>query len=159
MTHVLGIDPGTHRLGWGVISGTPSKQHRVTSGCLESRPGTKSDVYLPYLYDNLVKIIIEHRPHYIGLETLLFQKNVKTAITVAEARGVILLVAAQHHIPVISLAPNSIKSAVGGSGNAAKQEVTRMVGLLLGVDVHQLIDDETDALAIAIATMVINHSL
>ncbi len=150
----MGIDPGTHRVGWGVISGNSSKQTVVAQGCLEFPPGTPPTVYLPQIHSQLSKLITTHHPELLGLETLLFQTNVKTAISVAQARGVILLTAAQTHLPVIEIAPNTVKSAVAGTGSAGKLEVERMVRLLLGLGSAKLLDDTTDALAIALAALV-----
>lgn len=154
MLSILGIDPGTHRLGWGVISGSATKQSYIASGCLENAPHTTPDVYLPSIHKEISTIITQYHPDIIGIESLLFQKNVSTAISVAEARGIIRLVAAQNNIPVVESAPNTIKLAVAGSGSTGKAEVTRMVGLLLGLDVSKKRDDELDALAVAICTLV-----
>lgn len=154
MKRVLGVDPGTHRVGWGIIEGTAAKQTTVGYGCIESKSGTDSSTYLPKIESVLQQLIDQYQPDLLGLETLLFQKNVKTAISVAEARGVILLTAAKNNLPVLELAPNSIKLAVAGSGSAGKLEVERMVGLLLGLDTKRLLDDTTDALASAIAALV-----
>ena len=156
MAVILGIDPGTHRLGWGVVSGNPSKQSYIDSGCIENKPGTTPDIYLPNIYQEISSIIAKYNPDIIGIESLLFQKNVNTAIPVAEARGIIRLIAASNHISVIESAPNTIKLAVAGSGSANKFEVTRMVGLLLGIEVSKKRDDELDALAVAISTIVTN---
>lgn len=154
MKRILGIDPGTHRLGWGVIEGTPAKQNIIAYGCIESPKGTKPAEYLLTIESSLQKIIQEYKPQAVGIETLLFQKNISTAITVAQARGVVLLVSAQNALLVTELAPNAVKSAVAGSGSAEKRDVERMVGLLLRVDTTKLLDDTTDALAIAIAGLV-----
>lgn len=154
MVRVLGIDPGTHRVGWGIIEGTPSKHKIVAFGCIESKPGTQFLDYLPTINSSLTKIMGDFAPDILGIETLLFQKNVSTAITVAQARGVILLSATQNRLPIIELAPNTVKSAVTGAGNAGKKDVERMVGLLLHIDTNKILDDTTDALAIAIAALV-----
>ncbi|GAB4027265.1 MAG: crossover junction endodeoxyribonuclease RuvC [Candidatus Microgenomates bacterium] len=159
MLTILGIDPGTHRLGWGVISGNSSKSSYVASGCLENSAHTGAEIYLPTIYQKIGKIISSYQPNVIGIESLLFQKNVSTAISVAEAKGVIRLVAAQNNIPVIESAPTSIKLAVAGSGSADKNEVTRMVGLLLGIKVFKKRDDELDALAVAISTIMTKKRL
>jgi crossover junction endodeoxyribonuclease RuvC len=151
---VLGVDPGTHRVGWGIIEGTAAKQKIVACGCVESKPGTPSTIYLPLIEKSLVDICKTYNPEIVGIETLLFQKNVSTAITVAQARGIILLTAGKNNLKITELAPNSIKSAVAGNGAARKEDVERMVGLLLGIDTRKLLDDTTDALAIAIATLV-----
>mgnify|MGYP003969679747 FL=1 len=154
---VLGIDPGTHRIGWAIVEGNPSKQTALKHGCLESPPKPPSSVYLPKIYDFLTSLMDEHDLDAVGIESLLFQKNVKTAISVAEARGVIELVGYQHHLPVHTLAPNTIKSAVAGHGGASKLDVIRMVGLLLNIDASKLIDDECDALAVGMTTIITNY--
>lgn len=156
MAVIVGIDPGTHRLGWGVVSGNPSKQSYLASGCIESAPHTTPEIYLPNIHREMSAIIAKYHPDIIGIESLLFQKNVNTAIPVAEARGIIRLIAASSNIPVIETAPNTIKLSVAGSGSAGKNEVTRMVGLLLGIEVSKKRDDELDALAVAISTLVTN---
>lgn len=156
MAVILGIDPGTHRLGWGIISGNASKQSYIASGCIENAPHTTPDIYLPNIHREISTIITQFQPDIIGIESLLFQKNVNTAIPVAEARGIIRLIAAGNNISVIETAPNTIKLAVAGSGSANKTEVTRMVGLLLGIEVSKKRDDELDALAVAISTLVSN---
>lgn len=150
---VLGIDPGTHRVGWGVIEKTGSKCGAVAHGCLEFPPHTASTTYLPLLQERIIKLLHDHNPDRLGIETLLFQKNVKTAISVAEARGVILLAAAESSIPVVERAPNRVKLATTGHGDSNKRAVARMVGLLLGVNTKGLLDDEVDALAIAYASL------
>lgn len=156
MTKVLGIDPGTHRLGWGVIQGSPQKQTILDCGCIESDASTTSSVYLKKIKSELDQIISKNNPDLLAIETLLFQKNVKTAISVAEARGVMLLAAAEANLNVVEYAPNTIKSTVAGVGNAGKKEVEKMVSLLLGVNTAKLLDDTTDALAVAI-TGIVTH--
>lgn len=151
---VLGIDPGTHRLGWAVVEGTPNKQQSLQHGCLDLPPGSTPSFYLPKIFRLVNRLISTHSPDVLGLETLLFQKNLKTAVTVAEARGVIELSAAQQSLSVVQLAPNTIKSCVAGHGGASKVELARMVGLLLETNVTNLLDDEVDALAIAMSTII-----
>ena len=147
---ILGIDPGTHRVGWGIIEGPARDPVLVQCGCIESAPHTPKDRYLQKIAKDLGDILRSYTPDVVSLETLLFQKNVKTAISVAEARGVIIQTVAAHGIPVAEYAPNTVKSAVGGSGKAGKREVERMVGLLLNIHAEKLLDDTTDALAIAL---------
>jgi len=155
MARVLGIDPGTHRIGWGVIDGTPSRSLLVGCGCIEFPKNTQKSEYLLKLQAEIESLLLKYHPDKIGIESIFAQKNVKTAITVAEARGVILYTFAKQGMVWSELSPNTIKSAVAGAGNAGKSEVCRMVGLLLGVDTKALLDDVTDALAVAIATQAI----
>lgn len=156
---VLGIDPGTHRVGWGVIEGTAARQKLVACGCIENKPGTKSPHYLVEIERGISEVIATYQPIRVGIETLLFQKNISTAISVAQARGVLILTAAKNSLEIAEIAPNTVKSAVGGSGSARKDEVERMVGLLLGITTHNLLDDTTDALAIAIAAMAVRKQI
>lgn len=155
MTKVLGIDPGTHRLGWGVISGTPSRSDLEGCGCIELPKGTGTAEYLLKIQTEIENLILKYQPDKIGIEALFVQKNLKTAMTVSEARGVILYTFAKHGHSWTELSPNTIKSSVAGAGNAGKAEVQRMVGLLLRLDSQQLLDDTTDALAVALATQAI----
>lgn len=152
MTRVLGIDPGTHRIGWGVVDGRPTRSHLVGCGCIELPKGTGTAEYLLKIQSEIQNLLFKYSPDKIGIEALFVQKNLKTAMTVAEARGVILYTFAKHGLTWVELSPNTIKSAVGGAGNADKGEVERMVGLLLRLDTSKLLDDTTDALAAALAT-------
>ncbi len=155
MTRVLGIDPGTHRLGWGIIDGTPSRSHLVACGCLESPKDTGVSVSLLKIQAEIENLILKYQPEKVGIEALFAQKNLKTVLSVAQARGVILYTLAKHGLSWTELSPNSIKSSVAGAGNAGKVEVARMVGLLLRLDTSKLLDDTTDALAVALATQAL----
>lgn len=160
MSNFLGIDPGTHRMGWGIINGTPTKPQLVDCGCLEFPPGTKATEYLVGIHNFLQDLLSRHRVDQAGLEKLFAQNNQKTVISVAEARGVILMSLAQAGIVCQEFSPNTIKSVVAGSGSAGKVEVRRMIGLQLGVDPTKLLDDTTDALAVALcAKVTMNHNL
>jgi crossover junction endodeoxyribonuclease RuvC len=152
MTRTLGIDPGTHRLGWAIIDGTSSKPLFIACDCLELPRKTGPAEYLPKIQSTVEALIQKYKPERIGIEALFAQKNVTTAISVAEARGVILYTFAKLGYSWTELSPNTIKSAVTGAGNADKIDVERMVGLLLKIDTNKLLDDTTDALAIALAT-------
>ena len=150
MARVLGIDPGTHRIGWGIIEGTPSRSHLVGCGCIELPKGTDKAEYLLKIQAEIENLLLKYSPDKIGIEALFVQKNLKTVTSVAEARGVILYTFAKHGLTWSEYSPNTIKSCVAGAGNASKQEVERMVGLLLRIDSNKLLDDTTDALAVAL---------
>lgn len=152
MTRVLGIDPGTHRIGWGILDGNPSRSILIGCGCIELPKGTSIAQYLLKIQVEIESLLLKYNPDKIGIESLFVQKNLKTVITVAQARGVILYTFAKHGLTWTELSPNTIKSAVAGVGNAGKGEVERMVGLLLRLDTSKLLDDTTDALAVALAT-------
>jgi crossover junction endodeoxyribonuclease RuvC len=105
---------------------------------------------LASLYEQLQEIILLHRPDSSAVEKLFFQKNVKTALSVGQGRGVVLLALAQAHLPVGEYTPNEIKQAVTGYGSAGKQQMQEMVRLLLRLDKRPKPDDAADALAVAI---------
>lgn len=153
---ILGIDPGTHRIGWGVINKSGSSSRLVAAGVIELPRHTVESIYLQELYINLTGLLSEHKPELVAIEKLFFQNNVKTAMTVAEGRGVILLCVAQASVPYVEYSPNTIKSAVAGNGSAHKPEVTRMVGLTLRCNTTTMLDDTCDALAVAL-TASTNH--
>ena len=146
---VLGIDPGTAALGYGIVERTGSRLREVDHGCLV----TSADLSLPErllaihsLVDELLSL---HQPKLLGIERLFFSRNVQTAFGVGQARGVVLLAAAQHGTPVREATPNEVKSAITGYGAADKEQVQRMVQLVLGMSELPRPDDAADALAIA----------
>ncbi len=147
----LGLDPGTTRIGYGVVSreGTPFRYHAGgilgVSGSLHER--------LSQIAPPLKKLIHQFRPDVAVVETLIFAKNKKTAMQVAEGRGVLIATLVGCGLPLIELAPSSVKAAVAGSGNASKQAVAKMVWYTLQMPPPEepFVDDATDALALAIA--------
>lgn len=153
MPTILGIDPGTHRLGWALLAGTLAKPTLLQSGCLQTPAHAPSSTYLPLIYTHLQSLLERYRPSYLALETLVFARNKTTALSVAQSRGVILLTAAQTSLPVLELAPNQVKLAVAGHGHASKQELRRMLRLLLKQPFTQTLDDELDAVAIALTAL------
>jgi crossover junction endodeoxyribonuclease RuvC len=147
---ILGIDPGTTRIGYGVIE-KKGKTTPVSYGTIElvfCEHGT----HLHNLSKELQKIIQEHNPDYIGVEKLFFSKNKKTALTVAEARGVILLTALQNNIAIKQFSPTEIKSTITGWGKSDKKTVEKCVALSLGLSSVKGYDDASDALAVALRT-------
>jgi len=153
MVKVLDIDPGTHRVGWGLIEGTVTKQRHLASGCIEVPPHTELGSYLQNLYSEITLLLKTHQPELVAIEKLFFQKNAKTAISVAQARGVILLAIVENNLPFVEYSPNTIKSVVAGNGQSDKKTIERMIRLLLGVDTAN-VDDTSDALAIAITGLI-----
>jgi len=153
--NILGIDPGTHRLGWAVVTGSTQHPQLLKSGCLDLPPRTSSSSYLPTIYQELKTIISTYHPTVAGIEKLFAQHNQKTVISVAESRGVVLLTLAEAGIPVFEYSPNTIKSTVAGTGASTKIEVERMVRLLLNLGNAKLLDDTFDALAIALTVQIL----
>lgn len=148
---VLGIDPGTAALGYGVIERTGATLRALDFGCITTTPDEPLPVRLLRIHDALSELIRTHRPDLMGVERLFFSKNAQTAFGVGQARGVVLLAAAQGGIPVREATPSEIKVGVTGFGNADKEQVGRMVTVILGLDAVPTPDDTADALACAIA--------
>lgn len=153
---VFGIDPGTTRIGYGIIKKDGPKLIHVDSGLL-ALPKGAYEKRLPGVEKSLETLIKKNRPEKVGLENLFFVKNQKTGIRVAEARGVILNFFLKRGVPVFEVTPTEVKLAVAGDGRASKEAVIKMVNFFLNLGPIKLIDDAADALAIAIA--VSNKSL
>ena len=146
----LGIDPGTAACGFGVVALEDGRLRLVDAGRVRTEPVEADAERLRRLHAALAGLVGEHRPDWIGVERLFFQRNVRTAMAVGQARGVALLVAAEAGIPVDEPTPNEVKQAVCGNGSADKHQVAVMVGRLLQIDLTGVADDATDALAVAI---------
>ncbi|MFA6365037.1 MAG: crossover junction endodeoxyribonuclease RuvC [Candidatus Paceibacterota bacterium] len=146
---ILGIDPGTVRVGYGIIETEKNTLRYIASGILPLPPTTGS-LRLTSIEKELRNIITLYCPQKVGVEKLFFSKNKKTALAVAEARGVIINTILSYALPLSEFTPNEVKVAATGSGNASKQAVAKMVSLLLHIPTSKLLDDTTDALAIAI---------
>ena len=147
---VLGIDPGTAALGWGVIESRSGRLRMVDSGLLETRPDASLPQRLLSIHTGLDELIALHQPDLLAVERLFFSRNVQTAFAVGQARGVVLLAAAQAEVPVREATPSEVKVAVTGHGRADKDQVGRMVAVCLGLPAALRSDDTSDALAIAI---------
>ncbi len=146
---VLGIDPGTASLGYGIVERTGGRLREVDHGCLTTSPDLSLPERLLAIHALVDELISLHQPDLLGIERLFFSRNVQTAFAVGQARGVVLLAAAQHGTPVREATPNEVKSAITGYGAADKEQVQRMVQLVLGMSELPRPDDAADALAIA----------
>jgi crossover junction endodeoxyribonuclease RuvC len=147
---VLGIDPGTAALGYGIVERTGSRLRLVDAGCLETPASWALPQRLLTIHRLVVDQIELHRPDLVAVERLFFSKNAQTAFAVGQARGVVLLAAAAAEVPVREATPNEVKTAVTGYGAADKEQVGRMVALLLDLEAPPSPDDAADAVAIAI---------
>ena len=147
---VLGIDPGTAITGYGLVSEEKSQAVAIAYGAIT----TPSDLPLPdrlkLLQRDLAAVIEQQRPDQAAVEQLFFNKNVRTALAVGHARGVVLLTLAQASVPIYEYTPLAVKLAVTGNGRADKAQVQQMVTLLLNLSKVPKPDDVADALAIAI---------
>ncbi len=148
---ILGIDPGTGICGFGVLEvrkkGAPIL---IDSGAIKTPPHTPLSDRLLDIYDSLHEIIKEDKPDCVAIEKLFFMQNITTGISVAEARGVVMLVCAQEKLPVYEYSPNEVKKAMTGYGHAYKKQLQQMVRVYLHMDEVIKPDDAADAVAIAI---------
>lgn len=147
---VFGIDPGYAIVGWGAISFKQNTYKTLGYGSVETQAHTNFNSRLEYIYDELYSILSRCRPDALAIERLYFQTNQKTAIKVAQARGVTLLAAQKLKIPIFEYTPLQVKTAVTGYGKAKKPQVMEMTRRLLKLDEMPKPDDTADALAIAI---------
>ena len=148
----LGVDPGSATLGYGIVEEGPDGLRSLGHGVVATSPSDAMPDRLLAIHRELGAIVDLHRPALIGVERLFFSANVQTALAVGQARGVILLVAAERGIPVREATPGEVKVAVTGYGKADKEQVGRMVATLLRLETRPTPDDAADALAIAIWT-------
>ena len=147
---ILGIDPGLAIVGWGVIEAHRGQFRPIACGDINTPAHTPVEDRLELIYRDLTRIIEKYKPEEVAVEELFFTNNITTGITVAEARGVILLVCRQHGIPIHEYTPPQVKQAVVGYGKAEKRQVIAMVTSLLKLSSPPKPDDTADALAIAL---------
>ena len=145
----MGVDPGIARVGWSIIEPMGQLIKPISYGCIETDKEKNPETRLSEVYDALMSILATHHPDCMAVEDLYFSTNAKTAISVGQSRGVVLLAASKSQTPVVSYSPLVVKRAVTGDGTADKKQVTRMVVLSLKLTVTPKLDDTTDALAIA----------
>ncbi|HEY8741532.1 MAG TPA: crossover junction endodeoxyribonuclease RuvC [Chloroflexota bacterium] len=156
---VLGIDPGSARMGYGVVDSDGSDLTTVTFGCMETSPDWSAAERLHLLHQDLTVLLERFAPQEVAIEELFFAKNARTAISVAQARGVALLAAAQFGCRIAEYTPLQVKVGVVGYGRAEKAQVQHMVTLLLHLAEPPRPDDTADALAVAICHCFRRQSL
>jgi crossover junction endodeoxyribonuclease RuvC len=147
---IIGIDPGTGILGFGVVDVVKGKARMVTAGVITTPAHTPIDERLEEIFDGLTEIIAETKPEVMSIEQLFFSRNVTTAISVAQARGVAMLTGRRARLPIAEYTPMQIKQTLTGYGKADKKQVQEMVRLHLGLKDVPKPDDCADALAAAI---------
>lgn len=147
---ILGIDPGTGILGFGIIEVEKGKTHLVDAGVIRTPVHEDDAVRLETIYDELMDIIAASKPTVMSVEKLFFARNVTTAMTVSQARGVVLLCARQTQLEIFEYTPLQIKMAITSYGRADKKQVQEMVRVILGLNEVPKPDDCADALAAAI---------
>jgi len=147
MKRIISLDPGIGRTGYAVLEKEDQTTRALDYGCIETQVNGELQSRLLKIYEDLTKIIKKFDPEIMVVERLFFSNNQKTAITVGQAQGVMLLVAAQFQMPLSFVTPLQIKSALTGYGQASKDQVSRMVKILLSLEKMPKLDDTTDALA------------
>ena len=147
---ILGIDPGFATVGFGIVDFDGNCFKTIEYGTVNSPAKTKTSDRLKMVYDDMSYIIEKYKPDEMAIEELFFNTNVKTVIAVGQARGVLILSAANQGIPVYEYTPLQVKQAVVGYGRAEKNQVQQMVKSILGLSQLPKPDDAADALAIAI---------
>ena len=147
---VIGIDPGLARTGYGVLSTGARYPAPLTFGCIETGSKGIREERLLEIHTKISDLLDEYDPAWVAVERLFFSRNTTSAMQVSEARGVLLLAAAQHKVPVAEYTPNQVKQAVTGSGRADKHQVQEMMRRLLKLEEIPRPDDAADGLAIAL---------
>jgi crossover junction endodeoxyribonuclease RuvC len=153
----LGIDPGTATVGYGLVRELEDGSlQSVNYGVITTPPSQPMWERLKTIHDVITQLIQQHQPERAAVEELFFAKNVTTAITVAQGRGVILLALAEAELPIAEYKPNEVKQSISGYGGANKSQMQEMTRMLLGLDAIPYPDDAADALAVAITDL---HSM
>jgi crossover junction endodeoxyribonuclease RuvC len=146
----MGIDPGVASTGFGIVRAAGGNMAALDGGVIEAPADRRTEGRLAQIHEALTELLASHRPEAVALEDVYFGRNVRSAIAVGQARGVILLAAAQAGVPCFDYTPQAVKTAVCGNGAAPKHQVQDMVGLLLGLPGPPESDHAADALAAAI---------
>jgi len=150
---IIGIDPGTGILGFGVIEVTKGKAQLVDAGVIRTPVKEDDAVRLQTIFEEITDIIVETKPQEMSVEKLFFAQNVTTAMTVAQARGVVLLAGKQANLAIYEYTPLQIKQAITGYGRAEKKQIQEMVRVILQLKEVPKPDDCADALAAALTHM------
>ena len=147
---ILGIDPGTAHTGYGVVLARGQRLAALDGGVIATGSAARLEERLARIHERVRDLIATHRPAALAIEDLFFGQNARTAFAVGQARGVVMLAAAQRDVPCFDYTPQAVKKSVCGSGAAAKRQVQQMVGALLGLPRPPESDHAADALAVAI---------
>ncbi|MBN2738758.1 MAG: crossover junction endodeoxyribonuclease RuvC [Spirochaetales bacterium] len=150
MSYIIGVDPGLSSVGYGIIEIKNERSFYVTHGTITTKAGEPMARRLSLIYREFSAIVAEFQPAQAGIESIFFAKNIKTAIPVAQARGVILLALGERNIPCGEYSPIEIKNAVVGRGRADKTQVQEMVRVILGLEKIPKPNHAADALATAL---------
>lgn len=147
---ILGIDPGIAIVGFGFIDKQGSKVTPVQYGCIQTEAHTPDEERLLHVYEAMVQLIDKYKPEAVAFEKLFFNRNVTTAMSVSQARGVLVLAAVQKGLPIAEYTPMQVKQAIVGYGKAEKRQVQEMTRMFLKLQAIPKPDDVADALAVAV---------
>ncbi len=147
---ILGVDPGLARTGWGLLSASGHQARVLDSGVISSTSAVAFSDRLVRIYDQLRDIILKYKPDVVAVEDVIYVENIRVALKLGHARGVILLLAAQQGLPVVGYAPKEIKESLTGNGNASKLQMQRMVQSILALKDMPSPHDVADAIAVAL---------
>lgn len=153
---VLGIDPGTLIMGYGIISAAPQAKV-ITAGILKLDSKTAQTIRLKKIFDCLCELIAHYHPDELAIEAPFFGKNVQSMLKLGRAQGVAIAAALQHEIPVTEYAPRKVKQSITGNGNASKEQVAAMIQQLLNYTSPSFLDS-SDALAVALCHVYQNST-
>jgi crossover junction endodeoxyribonuclease RuvC len=156
---IIGIDPGYERLGIAVIEGERTKETLLHSECFKTSASLPFAERLLLLGTHFEKIITQYSPELLSIENLFISNNQKTAMRVAETRGALLYIAQRNNIPIVEFTPLQVKDAIVGYGKSSKDQVAHMVERLIKVPKGKRIDDEYDAIALALTASACHRGL
>ncbi len=147
---ILGVDPGTAIVGYGILDKQGNQFSLVDYGCIRTKAHTPMSDRLYQIFQELDTLIKTYQPDTMAVEELFFNNNVTTALTVGQARGIILLLGKMHNLPLGEYTPSQVKQGVTGYGKAEKKQIQEMVKVILAMPILPKPDDAADALAVAI---------
>jgi len=147
---VLGIDPGSETLGWGVVEGSGHKYQLVDFGTVKSKPREKFSKRLAKIYEGVSQVISKHAPDVVSIEEAFYAVNVNVAMKLGQVRGIVLLAGEMNGLEIAEYSPRLVKQTVVGYGNAEKSQVQEMVRILLRLKEKPEPHDAADAIALAI---------
>ena len=147
---IIGVDPGLASTGWGVVESSRGKLRYIAHGCIETSSEQPRGERLEFIHKSFLDVLKTHKPQQAAMENLFFGRNVSSAMSVAEARGVLLLALTAQGIPVEELTPNAIKKAVVGVTRADKKQIQKMIALILGLSELPKPAHAADALGAAV---------
>lgn len=148
---ILGIDPGFARMGYAVLESTREDSKIIECSCIETSSDSNYENRLALIADKIKYLLAEYKPEALAIEKIFFAANQKTALKIAEVRGILLYLAVSEKIPVFEYTPLEVKMSLCGYGKASKDQVQKMVKILLKIQSLPKLDDAVDAIAIALA--------